>query len=344
MEKAVEGEQVDIDLSAQDLGEQAQQSPSPGSVAEQVTDDLSPEELLENSLGGAFDHLESEASPQAQAKSKQSQAPQEPEHQQQEWETAPTNWPKADREAFNTLPEEQKKFVHGTVTSAHRAAQEKMDYAADLRRTVGQFVDNLQPNQNTQPQQTQAPKPQQEQDLPPEDPIDRIKWETKKEIREDLRAEKEKERGIAIKTDIQNTITKIGQDPLYNQVRGIIDARVQGESSVVDPYDNQGRTYQQVMYDRLNLDPTYFQQTYLASREVVLKARNVNQQRHGQQPTMKTTRTPTLEKAGATSPPKAVAPQVARKKEVMNNIRRGKITPGTLTDYLNSVVDDASFA
>ena len=241
---------------AQDLSTPAEEQivtdPSPTPQDQQV--EVTPEDVFAKSMEGAFP--EEAAAPAVQeppalsAAEQQAAAPPPPE-----WNEAPTNWPQEEREKFAALPEDQKQFIYGTVTSAHRAAQMKMDQAAEIRQVVSQFVDKMGQPTNQAPQ---APEPAKD-DQPPDDLVDKLKWEVKNEIREEItKKDQEREEQNLVATR-QQTIDKVATDPEYQAVRQVLDRKWQAEPATLKPGDPQGRTYQQVMYDQLNADPAYYQ-------------------------------------------------------------------------------------
>lgn len=325
-------EQVDPSAQAPQ-GQVADPSPAADPVAEQV--DPSPEELLEQSLAGTFEEpvAQPQAEPQDPAPAQAQTAGPDPLPAKNPWDEAPTNWPQAEREAFAALPADQREFVFGTVTSAHRAAQEKMDHAAELRRTVADFVQRMGQPQPT-PQDSE-PEPQG----PPEDPVERIKWDAKQEVLQELdkRAVKDRERQLEI--DRQQTIQKVSTDPLYAHVKQQLDAEYLSKPNLIDPSDPKGRTYQQVEYDKLNSDPQYFRARYLAHRERI----SAMQQQHTA-PQQSPTHTPQLEKAGVTTSAPVVNPERKVHDGIIRNIRKGKVTPQTLGQLLENTVSDSAFA
>ena len=311
------------DLSAQPE-EQVVTDPSHEEVEEQV----SPEELLDKSLEGAFGE-EPELAP---AETVQATQP-------QPWDNAPQHWPEAERARFVSLPDDQKQFVYKSVTDSNRAAQMKMDQAAGMRREVADFVQR----------QTQQPQPVEREsaidDIPPEDPIDRLKWETKREIRQ----EREQEQGQRLQSDkqaaIANLIRQTSQDPLEGETRFTMDRMIeQNFSPARNPGDPKGRTYQQIEFDELAADPLKFTHSYQAARGVVINSKKTQQRPVSHEPPSRTTRTPVLERAGITSPPAAVNDAVVKKKNIIRDIRKGRTSPGTLTDLLDASIDDSRFA
>ncbi|RKY41404.1 MAG: hypothetical protein DRP85_06455 [Candidatus Makaraimicrobium thalassicum] len=352
-------QEAQVDPSALPDGEQVL-DPSPDEVAQQ--EDLSPADLLEQEMDGVFEppvKAEPEpvisSDPEQETQSEQLGQPalSAPAAQPEAWETAPTNWSMDEQEHFNALPADQKQFVHRTVTGASRAAQEKMDHAAEIRRTVEQFVDKINKPQPAEPQT------QQHEEVVPDDPIERIKYETKQEIRQEDARVKEQERQAKTETLIRETVEVINKDPLRPQVQQLLDSKVEASANVVDMSDPQGRTYREIELTRLKTDPLYFRHVYEQARNMVVQRQAPRQQGLQSAPTQPTaqpaptqpaqtkvrqTRTPVLERAGQSAPIPKADPRVAQKAKILRDISSGRVTSKTLGDFLDNAVADASFA
>jgi len=356
------GEQV-TDLSAT-AGEQAV-SPSPEPVGQQAIDP-SPEDLLETALSGAFDGAEIPTPPTEEPATQQPLVQQPPVGAGQQvaqpapetpeapaWSQAPDHWPLAEKEQFDALPEGQRQFIYNTVTSASRAANEKMEHAAEMRKTVADFVNRL-PVQNQPQAQQQAQTPAVEER--PDDPIESIKYDAKQEIRAELAQERQAEAERVRAATAADILTKVKADPLQTQTRQVIDSKVMAEPAIVDQRDPQGRTYQQIEFDRLNSDPVYFAEIYTAARNIVTQQMGT-QQAPAPQPTgqpqqapapqaqaqPRQTRAPRLEQAGTQAPVTPINPAMQKRQDIANSVRRGKASATTLGSYLDAVVGDGAF-
>ena len=248
---------------------------------------------------------------------------------------APQNWDETRRQTYEALPIEQRKFLFETYKGFEQDYQSKAQQLAEYRRTMAEVVQNLNPT----PQPTVAPEP--EGDTPPEDPIERLKWETLREAR--LERQREREAELAHKT--VSTIEEIKQQTAQNKfdapIRSVLQAKVMQEPDVVNPNDPAGRTYRQIEFDRLDSDPVYFKHCYADAERRVKEHLARTQQKPSPAPSAEQTRrtvAPTLERPGVQTAPVADDSMLKRKQEIVKGIRKGKVDTHTLRDYLETVL------
>ncbi len=345
MNQTAAGEQNSIPSPAMTPGEQVQSNPSPEPAGEQESN-LSPEEVFAQQMEVA----EEKISPERPVTTLEgdNQVPIVPEPSAEPtpiWHKAPQHWAKDRQEKFNALPVDQKEFIFSTVKGTEDNYQRKAQQLSEYRNTLSEFVASLpQQNQSAQqPQQQPAP-----QDLePPADPIDRIKWEAKQEMREEIVTERKQEATRRTEAEISDISRKVDADPLMAETMKVLSKEIDRLPNVVNPHDPNGRTYQQIEYDSLDYDPIKFKSEYGRARAMVVNYHRQKQQQQPQPPGQpqapvqpRRTVVPQLEQAGVQVPaaPPSDAQKVAKRRaEIVKGIRKGNVDSSTLSNYLNGL-------
>ena len=248
---------------------------------------------------------------------------------------APIHWPKERQEMFNNLPDQARTDYMAVAKEQERGYNEKKMQLAEYRREVADAVARLAPDP-TQIQQEPA-KPE----APPEDPIDRIKWEAKAEIRAEIAEEKAKAQKLSVAQEIAQVRHKVSSDPIREEAQSVLQAGVNSQPDVVCSSDPQGRTYRKIEFDRLDSEPAYFKAKYMEARQVVLN--HQQQQAQGQTPApaqtqVRTQVAPVLEAAGQNGGVVVPSQEDAKRKTLLDGIRRGKADTNTLGNFLRATV------
>ena len=316
--------QVDQNPSPQPEPQAAPVSPSVAPVVEQVQDDPSPEDVFKQQMSRTEQVFEPEPTPVVPTVAPEATLP-APEPAI----TAPIHWPKERQEMFNNLPENARNDYMAVAKEQERGYNEKKMQLAEYRREVADAVARLAPDPNQQSQEPPEPTG------PPEDPIDRIKWEAKAEMRAELDAEKVKAAKLSTAQEIADVKRRVKADPIREEANRVLQSIVVSQPDVVCPSDPRGRTYRRIEYDRLDSEPAYFKAKYMEARQAVL--------RHQQQPAQptgqtRTTVAPVLEAAGQNGGVLVPEQSEVKREKILDGIRHGKINTDTLGDYLQATI------
>lgn len=325
--------EVDL-VGQQDPGQSGPKEPGQSELQE-------PEDIFATQMAQVSDRL----SPQSQPEPQTGPAPASNEAPASEPEeiTAPIHWPKERQEMFNNLPAQAKLDYMAVSKEQERAFNEKNMLLAEYRREVADAVAKLA--EGNLPAQ---PKEEDNSNEPPEDPIERIKWEAKQEVLQELNRKDAEVREAQRLNEIKLVRERVNTDPLKGYVQQVLNARVAQAPDIIDRNDPQGRTYRQIEFDRLNSEPEYYKSQYMLSRSIVeaslgksnVPGQNAPQQ---QQPPQQQRRTaPQLEGAGRKSPPKAPAADNGKARaEIVEKIRKGAVDPSTLGSFLQNSIKRA---
>ena len=267
--------------------------------------------------------------------------------------TAPEHWAQADKEAFNALPREGQELflkrhreMEGYLTRRSQEIAEKEKALSGLQGLAvhlqdpnfRQYLHNYFAQQSPQEMQQPPQGMQQGEDIPPDDPFDRIKWEQAKELRAELdrrdQALAQQIGGIALQERINQVRMTVMSDPLYAEVK----------ESLVDFVKDLPAHLQEPIYQRLDQDPDFFYQTYLDRRKIVEAKKQQRGQQGGGNPVLSSRvanrqqqKPPLLEQSGAAQD------QQAGKADELKKLRRSKARAAASgsTDALADFLDDA---
>ena len=276
-----------------------------------------------------------------------------PEHHEQHQEPAdkpieaPQHWPADQREAFADLSPAERKVVlerNKQLESLYgRKAQELAEQQKQLAgwealqkrvMTDPQFAQHVFGYDQVQ-QQKQAPQP-------PEDPIDRLKWEAKQEALKEFAPELDRVRQEMAQhqhaTAIRATMERVQADPMYQQVQGEILQYISGLPEGV------GRA----VYQELDRSPQLYMEMYSRTRQRLTGSGaqpNQQPQQRGPdgrfaapempKPKQRQERAPMLESSGTANDTTANAQQ--RKKELQARVKQGQATSSELGEWFQSL-------
>lgn len=134
---------------------------------------------------------------------------------------------------------------------------------------------------------------------PPTDPIDRLKWEIRQDVMQDINKVKQEFTQAVAPLNQQSVITRtmleVQKDPMYNEVQGKLFEYVNG----LPPHSKR------LEYMRLDQDPQSYTEMYDHFRTQLVRAKESTAptQTPAPAPTTRETKAPMLEASGPSSPP-----------------------------------------
>jgi hypothetical protein len=277
------------------------------------------------------------------------QAEPEPAVQPQPVIAAPEHWANEDKEAFNALDTAAKQLVLARDKRIESIATKKLEEVAAKQKELAAWemlTKRVQHDpkfaahvfgydQQAQVQQQQAPQP-------PEDPIERIKWEARQEAMKEFQPKLEEvQRSMQLsqtKQAIEATRARVQSDPMFQQVQNAIMEHVTGLPESV------GRA----VYQQLDVDPSAYMDMYMKTRTRLAGGSQQSpaqaqpqqvEQPQQPKPVQRQTRTPVLEDGGAA--PVQTDDGAKQRKALHAKIRNGNASSDELGKYLelSGVID-----
>lgn len=259
---------------------------------------------------------------------------------------APAHWSEDDKKAFADLePRAQQLFLErhrkmeGNLNRKHEEIAEERNrlkaWEALVARIQGdpQFAQHVFAYGKQQPAMAEQAEPQ-----PPEDPIDRLKWEAVQEARAQIMQELKPVLGqtaqVAKEQELANVRGHFERDPLYGEVRDEMIRYVESQPT------DEARAY---AFQALDQNPKFYAKTYAALRDRVLSNRSAAKAPEPK-PEVKPERTakpresaPVLEGAGAAGGELHGAARRAKIQTLTKKIKANSAEPSDIGEYLEAV-------
>lgn len=340
-----------------DLNKIAEQAVEAADGEKREAAPAAPEMTLEGMLDSAASRMarepeKQEADPAAPEGKSAEETKHEPEQKSEPDKLqAPAHWSDDDKRAFADLdPKAQQLFLdrhrkmEGNLNRKHEELAEERNrlkaWEALVTRIQGdpQFANHVFAY-GKQPQEPAA------QLTPPDDPIERVKWEAVQEATALIRKELEPVLGqtarVAKEQELANVRSHFERDPLYGEVR---DAMIQYVES--QPTEEA----QAYAFQALDQNPKFYAKTYAALRERVLRGREAAKSKS--EPSAAPVATvepkpervakpretaPVLEGAGAAGSELHGAAKRAKIQALTKKIKANTAEPSDIGDYLEAV-------
>lgn len=267
---------------------------------------------------------------------------------QEEGPDAPQHWPNDQKEAFRALAPEARQVVlernrvlegmYGKKFEEVAARQKQLEAWETLNRRIQTDPKFAQHVFGYDQQSAQRDAEEQ----PPVDPIERIKWEARREAIKEFAPHLEQmrqEMSLAQhQQSINQTLARVQADPMYQQVQQSILEYVTGLPESV------GRA----VYQQLDSNPQAYMEMYQRTRERVAGQQPAQAQTRGAdgrfasqqpaqeppKPVQRRERAPVLESAGAASDAPSVNAKAQR--EIAARMKAGQATSDDLGAYLKA--------
>lgn len=291
--------------------------------------EFKPQQSEAERTAAAFDRLDAELSGVEKAP-KEPEVTQQPENSGQQALEAPAHWSEADKAAFKAQPREAQEFLINRHREMESGFNKKFQALAEERKRIEPlaFLDERlkkDPDFREYLKGYEARKPEKQAEQPPDDPIELIKYEAKKEFREELQREREAALAQQHESRVKQTIETVTLDPMYEAVQRGIESYIKSQPT---------KAIQDALYRQLDSDPDAYLGTYEFVKNVITgnakPTTSEPKQPETKPPVRKETlHKPLLETSGAIEQPL----DSKRFKEVRNRARSGDVKAiGSLFD------------
>lgn len=291
---------------------------------------------LADSLMGDYEEEVSEAEP------KQEEVKEEVKEELQEIEPPQFLRPEQ-KEHFKALPREGQEIVAKIVKESEAFTTRKSQEIANEAKRIEAYqglINILERDPNFrqhvfygygQNQQAQQPA----QDTPPDDPIERIKWEAVQEaeqrilgrLQPHLQQNAQQAAVLQQKQVISEALTHFQRDPDYQVVHGKIIEFVKGLPGELG----------KIAYHRLDSDPREYAQLFGKFKDELAASKQVQPKQEEPKETKRTTRAPLLEQSGKNAPTREAETAKAKStKELRQKIKRGEADASDIGDFLEN--------
>ena len=188
------------------------------------------------------------------------------EEQEQSFDV-PAYWTVEEKNTFDNLPEDAKSAFlaldKGREAFTTRKSQELSEQMRKVQ-AMGGIAEMMQSDPNFRnyiSQYGQAPQQEQVQDeQPPEDPIDRIKWEAKQELMQEFAPQLQQmgqaQAQMRHQALVQQTLAQYQRDPQFN------DAYAEMHKMVAEKMITEGKQAADQYYTQVDSDPAFFGQEF----------------------------------------------------------------------------------
>lgn len=290
--------------------------------------DFKPQQSEAERTAAAFDRLDAELSGVEQAP-KEPEVTQQPENSGQQALEAPAHWSEADKAAFKAQPREAQEFLINRHREMESGFNKKFQALAEERKRIEPlaFLDERlrkDPDFREHLKSYEARKPEKQAEQPPDDPIELIKWEAKKEFREELQREREAALAQQHEHRVKQTIETVTSDPMFDAVHKGIESYIKAQPKAI----------QAALFHQLDNDPDAYLETYELVKNVI-SGNAKPKSSESKQPEVKapirkeTLHKPLLETSGAIEQPL----DSKRFKEIRSKARNGDVKAiGSLFD------------
>lgn len=339
-------------MELQKIAEQAVEAAVGG---EREAEQAAPETTLEGMLESAASRMarepekkeavqDEQAAPEGEA-AKETQAETEQKDEPGKLQ-APAHWSDDDKKAFADLDSKAQQLfldrhrkMEGNLNRKHEELAEERNrlkaWEALVTRIQGdpQFANHVFAYGKQPQDQQHVYVPQ-----PPEDPIERLKWEAVQVAKEEMRRELQPILGqtaqVAKEQELANVRGHFERDPLYGEVHDEMIRYVESQPT------DEAKAY---VFQSLDQNPKFYAKTYAALRDRVLSNRSAAQAPEPK-PDVKSERTakprptaPVLEGAGASGSELHGAAARAKIQSLTKKIKSNSAEPSDIGAYLEAV-------
>lgn len=230
----------------------------------------------------------------------------------------PSHWPAEQRERFAKLDPDSQQWMLDQHRSMVADYTRKTQQAAEMRKAIAEEFDK----------RTQRP-PEAKPEQPPEDPVERIKWEAKQEALAVMQQHREADRAEMAKLSHQQQLqavqARVQADPLYQPTMQALEGYIKSQPPAMQPR----------IFRELDQNPQAYLDAYKHLRGMVVQHLQRQQQPPPATEVERVKKAPVLESSAGDAP--KIDPKEAQRRQIKQQIAKGSVDSSTLGSYLDSL-------